>query len=252
MKNQTFDLIVLGGGSGGIATAVRAAQYGAKVAVVESSHLGGTCVNLGCVPKKIMFNASLMADALHKAQDYCFSPISINLDWNNLVNKRNDYIAGLRENYAKRLKKLHIKLIKGKGSFLEAQSIVVDKHSYQAPHIVIATGGEPLVPAIEGVQHVIDSDGFFALNKQPEKVAIIGSGYIGVELAGMLHSLGSETHMLMRGQRPLSRFDSMLGDTLLEVMRQQGLHVHQNHRACSINLHSDGSKSIACPEWHYY
>ena len=102
------------------------------------------------------------------------------------------------------------------------------------------------MPSIEGIQHVIDSDGFFSLTKQPQKVAIIGSGYIGVELAGVLHSLGSETHLLMRGVRPLSRFDQILGETLLEIMHQQGIYIHANHKAHAINLHSDGRKSIVC------
>src|SRR4029079_2310467 len=102
MKNNSFDLIVLGGGSGGIASAVRAAKYGAKVAVVESGHLGGTCVNLGCIPKKIMFNASIIAETLHHAADYGFPPVSAEIDWNTLVNKRTAYIERLRENYVKR------------------------------------------------------------------------------------------------------------------------------------------------------
>ncbi|QEY52451.1 glutathione-disulfide reductase [Legionella longbeachae] len=246
MKNKLFDLIVLGGGSGGIASAVRAAKYGSKVAVIEASYLGGTCVNLGCVPKKIMFNASMIADMLHHAPDYGFNSVSIELDWNTLVHQRNAYIDRLRENYAKRLDQYGITLIQGKGEFYDEQTIKVNDTLYQAPHIIIATGGEPSQPQIHGIQHAIDSDGFFSLTKQPQKVAVIGSGYIGVELAGVLHNLGSETHLLMRGTRPLSRFDSILGDTLLEIMQQQGIHIHQNHRAQEINLHSDGRKSILC------
>ncbi|ARB93550.1 glutathione-disulfide reductase [Legionella longbeachae] len=246
MKNKHFDLIVLGGGSGGIASAVRAAKYGSKVAVIEASYLGGTCVNLGCVPKKIMFNASMIADMLHHAPDYGFNSVSIELDWNTLVHQRNAYIDRLRENYAKRFDQYGITLIQGKGEFYDEQTIKVNDTLYQAPHIIIATGGEPSQPQIHGIQHAIDSDGFFSLTKQPQKVAVIGSGYIGVELAGVLHNLGSETHLLMRGTRPLSRFDSILGDTLLEIMQQQGIHIHQNHRAQEINLHSDGRKSILC------
>ncbi|WP_454784412.1 glutathione-disulfide reductase [Legionella sp. WA2024007413] len=246
MKNKQFDLIVLGGGSGGIASAVRAAKYGAKVAVVEPSYLGGTCVNLGCVPKKIMFNASMINEMIHHAPEYGFSLTATKLDWNTLVIKRNAYIERLRENYAKRFTQCNITLIQGTGAFVNPHSIQVNDEQYQAQHIIIATGGEPSLPTIHGVQHVIDSDGFFALSKQPEKVAIIGSGYIGVELAGVLNGLGSETHLLMRGTRPLSRFDNILGDTLMEVMQQQGIHIHSNHKAKEINLHSDGRKSIVC------
>ncbi|STX65277.1 glutathione-disulfide reductase [Legionella pneumophila] len=247
MKTKHFDLIVLGGGSGGIASAVRAAQYGAKVAVIEQNHLGGTCVNLGCVPKKIMYNASSIAETLHKSPDYgFFLENNAKLDWKRLVNKRNAYIERLRENYAKRFLQHKITLIQGKGIFHDQSSITIDHTIYQAEHIIIATGGEPALPAINGIKHAIDSDGFFSLTKLPAKVAVIGSGYIGVELAGILNSLGSETHLLMRGTRPLSRFDHMIGDTLMEIMQKQGISIHQNHKAQAIHLHSDGRKSILC------
>ena len=246
MKANKYDLIVLGGGSGGIASAVRAAKYGAKVAVIEQQHLGGTCVNLGCVPKKIMFNASMIAEMIHKSHDYGFSPQSIKLDWNKLVNRRTHYIERLRDNYAKRFQDQKITRITGTGTFATANSICVEEQLYQADHIIIATGGEPALPKINGIQHVIDSDGFFSLTKLPHKVAVIGSGYIGVELAGVLHGLGSETHLLMRGEFPLSRFDSMLSSTLLEIMKKQGIYVHCHHKAQTITLQSDGRKSIVC------
>lgn len=246
MKKNQFDLLVLGGGSGGIASAVRAAKYGAKVAVIEQSHLGGTCVNLGCVPKKIMFNAATIAEVIHKSSDYGFSPEIIHFDWEKCVDKRNTYIEKLRENYAKRFKEHNIRRVNGTGSFHTKNSISVEDTIYEAEHIIIATGGEPSLPSIQGVQHAIDSDGFFALTKTPVKAAIIGSGYIGVELAGILNSLGTETHLLMRGERPLSRFDHMLGDTLMEIMQQQGMYVHKNHNAQAITLNSDGHKSILC------
>lgn len=246
MKNNQFDLIVIGGGSGGIASAVRAAKYGAKVAVVEANHLGGTCVNLGCVPKKVMFNASVIAETMHRAPDYGFEAIDVTLDWQTLVSKRNAYIERLRENYTKRFKQFNITHLHGFGTFHDQRSIIVNEQIYQAPHIIIATGGEPVTPMINGIQYVIDSDGFFALTKQPEKVAIIGSGYIGVELAGVLNGLGSETHLLMRGDKPLSRFDNTLGDTLLESMQQQGIHIHKNHKVSNIKLHNNGQKTIIC------
>lgn len=246
MKKQHFDLVVVGGGSGGIASAVRASQYGAKVAVVEPSQLGGTCVNLGCVPKKIMFNASMFAEAISKSNNYGFSQEPIQLNWKKLVIKRDSYIKRLRESYINRFEKCNITLINGSGAFYDEHSLTVNDKIYKADHIIIATGGEPSFPVIEGIQHVIDSDGFFSLIKQPQKVAIIGSGYIGVELAGILNGLGSEIHLLMRGNRPLNRFDAMIGDTLLKIMKQQGIHIHQNHKAQAVNLHSDGKKSILC------
>jgi glutathione reductase (NADPH) len=246
MRKQKFDLIVLGGGSGGIASAIRAAKHGAKVAVVERNHLGGTCVNLGCVPKKIMFNASNLVGALNKSNDYGISSELIKIDWKKLINKRNQYIKRLREHYEARFDEFKITGLIGTGAFYDNNSISVGDSIYHAKHIIIATGGEPSVPGISGIQHAIDSDGFFSLTKQPRKVAVIGSGYIGVELAGILNGFGTETHLLMRGSRPLSRFDPMIGDILLEIMQYQGINVHQNHKACCINLHSDGKKSIVC------
>lgn len=242
-----YDLIVLGGGSGGIASAVRAARYGAKVAVIEQAQLGGTCVNLGCVPKKIMFNASMVAENLRKAQDYGFNSVKVKLDWNTLVSKRNAYIEKLRENYAKRFQQYDMTYLHGKGVFVDKNTIDVSGARYQAKHIIIATGGEPILPNdIPGIEYAIDSDGFFSIAECPKKVAIIGSGYIGVELAGVLHGLGVETHLLIRGKRPLSRFDAMLGDTLLETMQQQGIHVHLDHHVQGINLQENDKRLINC------
>lgn len=244
---SSFDLIVLGAGSGGIASAVRAARYGAKVAVVEQSDLGGTCVNLGCVPKKIMFNASMVADILGKAPDFGFSPVQIQLNWQTLVQKRSAYIKKLHEIYSKRLTDNQITFLQGRGSFLKSNTIEVAGSAYQAEHIIIATGGEPVMPKdLPGIEYAINSDGFFSLQTRPAKVAIFGSGYIGVELAGVLHGLGTETHLLVRGPRPLSRFDSLLGNTLVELMTQQGLHCHLNHRAQAISLQKDKRKAISC------
>lgn len=246
MKKKVFDLIVLGGGSGGIACAVRAAKHGAKVAVIEARHLGGTCVNLGCVPKKIMFNASQLAEWMHKSYDYGFSSPAVKLDWCKLVNHRNQYIERLRLLYLKRFKEHQIQSIQGLGFFVAPDTINVNDTLYQAKHIVIATGGEPALPSIKGIQHVIDSDGFFSLIKAPSKVAIIGSGYIGVELAGILNALGSETHLLMRGDKPLSHFDDMLGSTLMEIMKKQDLNIHAQHEVQEVILQSNGKKTIVC------
>lgn len=243
-----FDLIVLGGGSGGIASAVRAASYGAKVAVVEKAHLGGTCVNLGCVPKKMMFNASLITENLHRAQDYGYQIEASPLDWQHLVARREHYIQGLRGNYLKRLEKSGIEFIQGNGHFHDKNTIQVNEKLLRADHIIIATGGEPLMPEMPGIEHCISSDGFFALQQQPKKVAIIGSGYIGVELAGLLQGLGSETHLFMRGQYPLARFDHLLGETLLECMKLQGIKVYVDHKAKEIILQKDGRKMIRCPK----
>ena len=244
MNNYPFDLIVLGGGSGGIASAIRAAKYGARVAVIEQSYLGGTCVNLGCVPKKVMYNASMIAQTINQSEDYGFTSQKASLNWNKLVTKRDAYIERLRENYSKRFADHKITLINGKGVFQDKHSIKVNHTVYQAEHFIIATGGEPSYPAIKGIEFATDSDGFFALTEKPQKVAILGSGYIGVELTGVLQGLGCDTHLLIRGTRPLSKFDTCLGDTLLEIMQQQGINTHLNFINPVISLQSDGRKSI--------
>lgn len=244
---MTYDLIVTGGGSGGIAAAVRAAKYGARVAVVEGHYLGGTCVNLGCVPKKIMFNTSMMADYIKKSANYGFSSGQTTLDWKILVEKREAYIAMLRANYAKRFEQSGITHLSGYGHFVDANHIEVDGTKYHAKHIIIATGGKPSLPdKIPGVELAINSDGFFALESQPKRVAIIGSGYIAVELAGVLHSLGTETHLIVRGERLLSHFDAMLGSSLLAIMQEQGLKVHLRQKMQSIDRQSNGKKTLIC------
>ena len=242
-----YDLIVLGGGSGGMASAIRAARYGARVAVVEEKHLGGTCVNLGCVPKKVMFNAAIIAEMIHKSPDYGFNQSDVKLDWQTLVKKRNEYIKKLREIYAKHLAEYKITHLQGKGVFVDQKTIDVCGKHYHANHIIIATGGEPSLPHdLLGIEYAIDSDEFFQLTERPNKVAVIGGGYIGVELAGLLRALGAETHLLIRSAHLLSRFDDVLGETLLEIMQQQGLIVHPNQQAHQIILQKNGKKAIQC------
>lgn len=242
-----YDLIVLGGGSGGIAACQRAAKYGARVLLIEASHLGGTCVNLGCVPKKVMYNASMMAESVRKSWDYGFTKSPVSLDWSLLVCKRNDYILKLRDNYARKLEQSKISLVRGKGIFIDANTIAVGEQRFQAKHILIATGGEPRMPHdLPGINHALDSDGFFALTAQPKKVAIVGGGYIGVELAGLLHSLGTSTHLFLSGEYPLSRFDPMLGQTLSELMHQQGITLYPKHQVQQIEIQDNGKKTIRC------
>ncbi len=183
---------------------------------------------------------------LHKAYDYGINLKINEFNWQQLVTKREQYIERLRSIYANRFAEYKITELQGTGFFLSANNLSVNNITYSADHIIIATGSEPYSPVIPGIQHTIDSDGFFALSEQPRKAAVIGSGYIGVELAGVLHHLGCETHLLIRGERPLTRFDHLLGDTLLTIMQQQGIVVHQQQQATSIELQSDGRKSIHC------
>ncbi len=240
-----FDLIVLGGGSGGLASAVRAAKLGANVAVVEQSFLGGTCVNVGCVPKKVMFNAASLAHNIAKAVDYGFSKTDITFDWSRLVANRERYIKRLRDIYTQRLDQYAITFLSGAARFVSETAIAVGQEEFKARHFIIATGGAPSVPKnITGVDCAITSDGFFSLRQQPKKVAIIGSGYIGVEIAGVLQGLGSSTHLFMRKSGPLSNFDSSISETLLEIMQQQGLHCHINSDVAALDVSAKGYKTV--------
>lgn len=241
---KKYDLIVLGGGSGGIASAVRAAKHGASVALIENNHLGGTCVNVGCVPKKVMYNAALIADMIKKARDYGFSVSKNRLDWQQLVDARNAYIERLRGLYQERLKNLQIDHLQGYGRFADKRTLIVNDQHYQAKHIIISTGGKPKLPDIEGKNNLLDSDDFFSLEQQPEKVAIIGSGYIGVELAGIFNALGTETHLVMRSERPLSHFDNALGNELMSIMKAQSVYFHPCYQTKAVELQNTGKKTI--------
>jgi len=222
VTDNSFDLLCLGGGSGGIATAVRAAKHGARVGLIESHHLGGTCVNVGCVPKKMMWYAAHLAERLHQAADYGFDVNPPAFAWSQFVTRREAYIERLRGIYEKRLNDLNITLIRGHAHFKDSQTLTVNETDYHAKHIVIATGTKSTEPQIPGGEYTINSDGFFALDEKPKRVAIIGAGYIAVELAGVLHQLGCDTTLCVRYDRPLRHFDPLLSQTLLDVMQEHG------------------------------
>lgn len=243
-KKYDYDLIAIGGGSGGLSVAERAAVYGAKCAVVESGKIGGTCVNVGCVPKKVMWFGAVLAHAIEDAKDYGFDLQNNGFDWNHLVTKRENYIAGINSWYHNYLADSNIDELQGFASFVDNHTIDVDGKRYSAKHIVVSPGTVPTVPDIPGAEHGITSDGFFALQQCPKKVAIVGSGYIAVELAGVLNTLGSDVTMFLRKQHVLRSFDAMLRETLLEQMLDQGIDILARTQICEIIKQADGSLSI--------
>ncbi len=220
---KKFDLLVIGGGSGGLAHAQRAAEYGAEVAVVEHGPLGGTCVNVGCVPKKVMWYAAEHAHRMHHAADYGFDVTVSGHDWSALKSRRDAYIRRLNSIYGQNLEKRGVAHIAGSASFIDAQTVDVDGTACRAERIVVATGGRPSVPAIEGAGLGITSDGFFELEERPQRVLIAGSGYVAVELGGVFASLGSATQIVVRKDRVLRSFDRMLSGELMDAMRQGGI-----------------------------
>lgn len=245
---KQYDYIAIGGGSGGVATARRAAEYGARTLVVEAARLGGTCVNVGCVPKKVMWYASGIAQAMRDAPGYGFSVGTVVFDWSTLKTRRDAYIARLNGIYGNMLEKAGVDVVRGFARFVDAQTIEVDGEHFSAPHIVIATGGRPQVPDIPGAEFGIDSDGFFALEQQPRRVAVVGAGYIAVELAGVFNGLGSQVSMLVRGPHLLRPFDAMLRDELMAQMQEDGVDLRFGTQVQSVTRHNDGSLHIVCKD----
>jgi len=220
---ESLDLVVIGGGSGGLAAAQRAVEYGAKVAVIERGRLGGTCVNVGCVPKKVMWNAAALAHGMHDARDYGFDVPEVSHDWAALKSRRDAYVERLNGIYARNLDNKGIEHLAGQARFLDAHTIEAGARQLTAPHIIIAAGGRPWFPAIPGADLGIDSDGFFDLAELPARVAVAGAGYIAVELAGMLKSLGADVSLLYRYDSVLRSFDPMLQSGLLEALGEAGI-----------------------------
>lgn len=171
---EGFDLVVIGGGSGGLAAAQRAAEYGARVVLVESHRLGGTCVNVGCVPEKIMWNAAELGGALEDAAEYGFDLTARGVDWPLLKHKRDAYIERLNGIYAANLAKRGVEVVRGRASFSDARTVTAAGRKLTAAHIMIATGGQPRLPAIPGVELGITSDGFFELATRPKRAAVVG------------------------------------------------------------------------------
>jgi glutathione reductase (NADPH) len=223
-----FDLAVIGGGSGGLACARRAAAYGARALVVESGRLGGTCVNVGCVPKKVMWNAAHVADSLRDAPEYGFQVNVSGLDWPVLKAKRDAYIERLNGIYQRNLLNDKVELVRGYARFTGPHELKVDGRTFTARHIVVATGGRPMLPAVPGAELGITSDGFFQLKEQPRRVVVVGSGYISVELGGVFAALGSKVTLVIRGEAVLRSFDAMLGAAVLKAMRDEGVEIVTN------------------------
>jgi glutathione reductase (NADPH) len=223
---RQFDLLVLGGGSGGLAAAQRAAEYGARVAIFEPARLGGTCVNVGCVPKKVMWNAAELQAALAHAPYYGFDVKTGGHDWAKLKRQRDAYVLRLNGIYERNLDKKGIVTVRAAAAFASPTELLTAAgERFTAPHIVIATGGAPIPPALPGAELAIDSNDFFGLERLPKRIAIVGGGYVAVELAGVLHSLGSDVKLLLRYDRPLRSFDAMLGEKLKLAMLASGIDV---------------------------
>lgn len=225
-------------------------MYGKRAAVVEMGRMGGTCVNVGCVPKKVMWNAASIAHALRDARGYGFDVLVNDFDWAQLVKGREGYIQGINDWYGTYLKDSEIDWLKGQARFVDGHTLEVAGEHYTADHIVISPGGTPMVPNIPGAEHGITSDGFFALTEQPRRVAIVGAGYIAVELAGLLNALGSEVDLLLRRQHFLATFDAMLRESLMEEMVNDGVNILPNINLERVERGADGKLTLTAQGGH--
>lgn len=245
-----YDYIAIGGGSGGIASINRAASYGKKCAIIEAKHLGGTCVNVGCVPKKVMFYGAQVAEAINNyAPAYGFDVEVKKFDYAKLVESRQAYIGRIHTSYNNVLAKNNVDVLNGFARFKDAKTIEVSyadgsTELVTADHILIATGGRPSIPAVKGAEYGIDSNGVFALNELPKRVAVVGAGYIAVELAGVLNSLGSETYLFVRQHAPLRNQDPLIVETLLEVLAQDGIQLNTKALPEEVVKNADGSLTL--------
>ncbi len=240
MSGRHYDLIAVGGGSGGLAAAQRAAEYGARCAVIESHKLGGTCVNVGCVPKKVMWHAAGFPEAIRIAADYGFEASISPVGWDKLKEARDAYVLRLNGIYASNLEKRDVTLIREQAQFVGPRTIEAGGKTYTTDHVVIATGGHPTLPEIPGKELGITSDDFFELESRPQRVAVVGSGYIAMELSGMFRALGSDVSVFIRKDRVLRSFDPMLSEVLTERMESQGIEIFLCSELCELEMLDSG------------
>ena len=243
---KEYDYIVIGGGSGGIASANRAAMHGAKVILFEGKEVGGTCVNVGCVPKKVMWYGAQVAETLHRyAGEYGFDVTINKFDFATLKANRQAYIDRIHGSYERGFDSNGVERVYEYARFVDPHTVEVAGERYTAPHILIATGGHALYPNIPGSEYGITSDGFFELDEVPKRTAVICAGYIAVEVAGVLNALGSDTHLFVRKDRPLRTFDKDIVDVLVDEMAKSGPTLHTHANATEVVKNTDDSLTIS-------
>ena len=228
MTHKHYDMIAIGAGSGGLSAVERASEYGKKCAIIEMKTIGGTCVNVGCVPKKVMWYAANAAATINNASGFGFEIGSVDFSWEKLKQGRDNYIKGITTWYGGHLQSLGIDYIEGFGQLIDKNTVSVNGQQVTADHIVLSPGSTPFVPNIEGCEFGITSDGFFELTDLPKKVAIVGGGFIAVELAGVLNALGSDVTLIIRSDNLLNGFDAMVVDTLTKEYLKQGIAIVSN------------------------
>jgi glutathione reductase (NADPH) len=236
-----FDLFVIGAGSGGVRAARFAAGFGAKVAVAESRYLGGTCVNVGCVPKKLLVYGSHFADDFEQAEGFGWTAGKAQFDWEKLISNKNREIERLNGIYRKLLINSGVTLLEGHARLTDAHHVEVNGQRFSAERILIATGGWPQIPEIPGREHAITSNEAFFLKQLPKRVLVVGGGYIAVEFAGIFNGLGADTSLLYRGDLFLRGFDKSVRTHLVQELTKRGLQLQFNTDIVQIDKQADGS-----------
>jgi len=232
--NYDFDLFVIGAGSGGIATARRAAEYGAKVGIAEFDRLGGTCVNRGCVPKKLMVYASHFPGLFSDAVGYGWGSVTSSLDWEKMINAVNNEVTRLNGIYQRMLDNSQVEVIQGYAKLVDVHTIKVGERQITADKILIAVGGYPTKLNISGIEHAIVSDDMFHLKTQPRKMVILGGGYIGSEFACIMNGLGTEVTQIIRGDMILRGFDHDLRSEIQQGMSNHGINIVSHAQVSAI------------------
>jgi glutathione reductase (NADPH) len=236
-----FDLFVIGAGSGGVRAARFAAGYGARVAVAESRYLGGTCVNVGCVPKKLLVYGAHFADDFEQAEGFGWSLGAARFNWSTLIANKNREIERLNGIYRNLLVNSGVTLLEGHARIVDDHSVELDGKRYSAKHILIATGGWPQIPNVPGHEHAIGSNEVFFLEQLPKRVLVVGGGYIAVEFASIFNGLGAQTSLLYRGELFLRGFDKAVRRHLQEELSKRGLDLQFNSDIARIDKQADGS-----------
>lgn len=245
MAEYDFDLFVIGAGSGGVRASRMAASFGARVAVAEELYLGGTCVNVGCVPKKLFAYAAHFSEDFNDARGYGWDLSASTFSWQRLVENKNTEITRLNGIYHNMLTGAGVTLVNGRARLVDSHTVAVDDKIYSAERILIATGGWPFVPEFPGREHVITSNEVFYLDKLPKRCVVVGGGYIAIEFASIFHGLGCSTSMLYRGEQFLRGFDQGLRDHMVVTLQNKGLDLQFNINVEKIHKQPDGTLLVS-------
>ena len=245
MAQYDFDLFTIGAGSGGVRASRVAAGYGARVAIAESGRFGGTCVNVGCIPKKLFAYAAHFRDDFHDAASFGWTAGEARFDWGTLLANKDREIARLNGVYERVLVNAGAAILRGRATLRDAHTVEVDGKAHRAKYVLVATGSWPQVPQIPGGEHAITSNEAFHLERLPASVVVVGGGYIALEFASIFNGLGVATTLAYRGPRLLRGFDAELGTRIAEEMGRKGVAIRLDASPARIERTADGTLELA-------